>query len=441
MGSWILRLILILGVCPWLGFASSAKKAPYESINSSWLKVEIGIIGTASDDVLQQAMDRVHEEGLSGLVILLDTPGGALQATRSMVKQILSSPFPIVVWVGPSGAHAGSAGAFITLSGHIAAMAPGTNIGAAHPIEASGKDIEKGDAGKKIENDTIAFMESIADVRKRNKAMAVSFVENSLSITAEEALENQVIDVVEGSLSSLMKAIDGRVVELSDKKQVTLKTAGVDLISYTRSFRQQFLEILSNPNVFYLLFIAGLIGIGFELTNPGAMVPGVIGGICLIVALIATSVLPINFGAVMLILVSIAFMIAEIFIPSFGILGIGGFVAFIIGSILLVDSREHLGLEISWLSIVPGAIFVAAFGVLVGSLVVRTERSKVQSGADTMLGREAVIASDFVNQGGQVRIDGELWAAKALTEGSYVKGSKVLVESRQGLTVTVRLLT
>ena len=409
----------------------------YERINSSWLVVDIGIIGTASDDILNSAMARVRKEGLSGLVVELDTPGGALEATRSMVKQILSAPFPIMIWVGPSGSHAGSAGAFITLSGHIAAMAPGTNIGAAHPIQASGKDMEKTEASKKVENDTIAFMESIAEVRNRNKEMAISFVENSLSISATEALENKVIDYVEPSLSSLFKTVHGKKVTLSNDKTVTLETQNVPMIFFEKNLRQKFLEILSNPNIFYLLFVAGIIGIGFELTHPGVMIPGVIGGICIVMALIATSVLPINFGAMLLILASIAFMVAEIFIPSFGILGIGGFVAFVIGSVLLVDSGNEFGLRVSWFSIVPGATAVAGFGMFVGWLVYRVEKSKIKSGSETMVQREAVVIDDFIDGNGQVRIDGEIWSATSSDE--IVKNDIVIVEKLSGLKISVKL--
>ncbi|SMF46910.1 NfeD family protein [Pseudobacteriovorax antillogorgiicola] len=410
----------------------------YQKLNSAWLEVEIGIIGAASDDILMAAFEQVTQDGLSGLVITLDTPGGALQATRTMVKRILSAPFPVVVWVGPSGAHAGSAGAFITLSGHVAAMAPGTNIGAAHPIQASGQDIEEGEAAKKIENDTIAFMESIADLRGRNKEMAISFVENSLSITAEEALENKVIDFVEPSLQSLFKTMDGKVVTVRDEKQVTLETASVDVVRYEKNLRQEFLEILSNPNVFYLLFVAGIIGIGFELTHPGSMVPGVIGGICIIIALISTSVLPINFGAMILILASIAFMIAEVFIPSFGILGIGGFIAFVIGSVLLVDSSNELGLRISWFTIVPGALAIAGFGAAVAWLVYKVEKSKVTSGAEGIVGKQGLVLNDFVEGQGQVRLEGEIWSAQSMNQESFSKGQEVVVDSRNGLRLIVK---
>ena len=431
-------LFFILLLCRTVVLQGDDTQDNYVKINTSWLHVEIGIIGTASNDILNGAMEQVRKDGLAGLVIELDTPGGALESTRSMVKSMLSAPFPVVVWVGPGGAHAGSAGAFITLAAHVASMAPGTNIGAAHPVKASGQEMEEGEVSRKIENDTIAFMESIATLRNRNKDMAVSFVENSLSISAEQALENKVIDLIEPSLPSLFKSLNGRSVTLSDKSQVKLSTLDVSIIRFEKNTRQLFLEILSNPNIFYLLFVAGLIGIGFELSNPGAMVPGVIGGICMLTALIATSVLPVSFGALLLILASIAFMVAEIFVPSFGILGIGGFVAFVIGSVLLVDSGNDYGLRISWYSIVPGVLAVAGFGVFVAYLVLRTERSNLQSGVETMIGHSAEATMDFVDGKGQVRVDGELWTATSV-DGEIKENDLLEVVEIDGLKMSVKL--
>ena len=405
--------------------------------SGSWLEVDIGIIGTASNDILETAMEEVSKNGYRGLFIKLDTPGGSLESTRSMVKAILGSNFPIVVWVGPGGARAGSAGAFITLAAHVAAMAPGTNIGAAHPIQASGQDIKQGDIKDKIENDTKAFMESIAKTRNRNVDMAISFVENSLSITAEEALEQKVIDIIASNPSELFEKLNGRSVELASGSSLTLNTEGDVRITYEKSVRQIFLEVLSNPNLFYLLFVAGLLGIGFELTNPGAMVPGVIGGICMVLALIATSVLPVSFGAMLLIVGSIACMVAEVFIPSFGILGIGGFVAFIIGSLLLVDPHNEQGLQISLFTILPGAAVVAGFGVLVFYLVVKVERSKPHTGAKAMVGKSCEALTDFIEGKGKVRFEGEIWMARA-RENQYIgKGEKLVVEEVNGLELLI----
>jgi membrane-bound serine protease (ClpP class) len=412
---------------------------PIPSVSGSWLEVDIGIIGAASADILATAMSEVKDNNYAGLIIVLDTPGGALEATRSMVKDILAAPFPVIVWVGPSGAHAGSAGAFITLAAHLATMAPGTNIGAAHPVQGLGQDLEEGsDMRAKVENDTLAFMESIARLRGRNVEIAQSFVATSLSITAEEALENKVIDFLARDLTQALKAADGRIVTLGEEQKVQLKTADAPRVKFEKSLRQKFLEILSNPNLFYLLFIAGLLGIGFELTHPGTLVPGVIGAISLILALISSAVLPVNFGAMTLIVASVAFMIAEVFLPSFGILGIGGFIGFIVGSVLLVDSRNELGLAISWLSIIPSALVIAGFTFLVSYLVVRNQRSKVQSGSEALLGMEAEALAEFVQGRGQVRLQGEIWSADIEGEEPVQIGDKLEVLAIHGLILRVR---
>ena len=439
MLSFVYRKLLILTfVC--LGILSTVPQLQADSKKNShtWLEVEIGIIGTASVEILNNAMAQVSKLGYSGLIIKLDTPGGALDATRVMVESILNAPFPTIVWVGPSGARAASAGAFITLAGHIAAMAPGTNIGAATPIEISGKDLDKGDAGRKIENDTRAFMESIADARHRDKEMAVSFVVNALSVTAQEALDHKVIDLITPNVDTLMREINKREITLSDGKKITLDTEGSIVAKYEKNVRHKFLEILSNPNLFYLLFIAGLIGIGFELTHPGVMMPGVIGGICLILALIATSVLPVSFGAMILIVVSIGFMVAEAFLPSFGVLGIGGFIGFIIGSVLLVDPGNEQGLRISLLTIVPGAGVVAGFAALVSYLILRSERARVRSGAEGMVGQPAIALSDFVDGTGRVRVQGEDWKATLQGDGAVKKGDHVAIDAIEGLELRVR---
>lgn len=403
-----------------------------------WLELELGIIGSASSEILENAIEKVKESKYKGLIIILDTPGGALESTRSMVKSILAAPFPIIVWVGPSGARAGSAGSFITLSAHVASMAPGTNIGAATPVQISGNDIsEKSDLKKKIENDTVAFMESIADVRSRNKEMAVSFVVNALSITAKEALDNNLIDFMADNPQQLLLKANGIRVKI-DGQDIKLNTSADTRVSYDKNIRELFLEVLSNPNLFYLLFIAGIIGIGIELTNPGVLIPGVLGGISLIVALIATSVIPISFGAMALIVVSIGFMIAEVFLPSFGILGIGGFIGFLIGSVLLIDSD---GLAVSWFTIGPVAFAVAGFSLIVFYLVYKTEKSQLTSGQTTFTGQHGKAVVDFQDGVGKVQVEGEFWSAKCVEGESIKKGDKITVKQTNGLELIVTKLT
>lgn len=406
------------------------------SKNSSWLNVEIGVIGAASDDILSSALKQVERQEHRGLIITLDTPGGSLEATRSMVKQIMNAQVPVVVWVGPDGARAASAGTFITLSAHIAAMAAGTNIGAASPIQAGGKEIESETVKKKVEEDTLAFIESIAERRQRNVEMARSFVLSALSITASEALKNNVIDLIANSRSELLAKIDNKTIKLGSDS-ITLTTSNTHIETYEPTIQQSFLQILSNPNLFYLLFLAGLIGLGFELTHPGSLFPGIIGGICMILALISTAVLPVSFGAMILVLAGVALMVVETFVPSFGILGVGGFAAFVIGSFLLVDPANEQGLRISWLTIIPGALTVALTVVAIGYLVLKAERSKTKTGAQSLLGKTAYAVSDFQNGQGQVKVQGEIWRAKATDNYAISNGDELVVNDMEGLNLLV----
>ncbi|MFA6034628.1 MAG: ATP-dependent Clp protease proteolytic subunit, partial [Myxococcota bacterium] len=288
--------------------------------------VEInGSINPGSADYILGSIREAEKASDRAVIIRLDTPGGLLSSTREIVKGIMSSTVPVVVYVAPDGAHAGSAGVFITLSANVAAMAPGTNIGAAHPVGMGGKDTEKDGEhlAKKVENDTVAFMEGIAEKRGRNREWAVKSVKESVSITASAALEQKVIDVVATSVEDLLKKLDGREVKMGEVT-VVLKTAGARLVKREMSLKQKITNTFSDPNISYILFMIGLLGLAMELYHPGVIFPGVIGGICLIMAFISFQVLPINYGGLLLILLGIAMFIAEMYVTSFGILGIGG---------------------------------------------------------------------------------------------------------------------
>lgn len=413
-----------------LVWASSAEGA------TQWLKLQLGIIGPAAVEMLERATEIVTTEGYQGVIVQLDTPGGALDATRLIVQQLLNAPFPIIVWVGPGGAHAGSAGAFITLAATVAVMAPGTNIGAAHPVQAGGKDVDEGKVGEKIINDTVAFMESIAEVRGRDLEMARSFVLTSMSITAEEALEHKVIDLIAPDIPTLLADLHGRVVT-QNKNKIEIATQGYTIIPYEPSLRQKALELLANPNLFYLLFLAGIIGLGFELTHPGALFPGIIGAICLILALISTAVLPVSFGAAFLIVLGFGLLVAEVFVPSFGLLGLGGIAAFLIGSVFLVDPSNVHGLRVSWYTIAPGAITVGALATLIGYLVTKVIRAEVKSGAGAIIGQQGVVLRDFNPEGeGQIRVMGEVWAARSTTP-DLKQGESVKIIAMSGLQLTI----
>ncbi|MCX6128986.1 MAG: nodulation protein NfeD [Proteobacteria bacterium] len=419
---------------------TSAPAAKLES--QAWLEVDIGTISSASVEILKNALQQAESQKLAGLILIIDSPGGALDATRSMVKDILASSIPVLSWVGPSGAHAGSAGAFIGLASHLISMAPGTNIGAAHPVSSSGKDIENdgSDLRTKIENDTMAFMESIATLRGRNKEMAVSFVANSLSITAQEALDNKIIDFISSDIPSFLRALNGREVKINENKSISLNTTNAQTVKFERTIRQELLEILSNSELFYLLFIAGLLGLAFEFTHPGVIAPGVIGAICLILALIASSTLPVNFGALLLLIASIAFMVAEMFVPSFGVLGIGGLVGFVSGSILLFDSNNQMGLGISLWTIIPAALVLAGIGLAFSWLILRNQRSRIRSGTEGIVGMQVEAVEYFVDGKGQVRLQGEYWNGIELEHQMVKPGDRLLVQEVDGLTLQLKLL-
>lgn len=408
-----------------------------QAYGGTWLTVQIDHISPASEEVLSDALKRVQTDQMDGLVIELDTPGGLLESTRGMVRDMLASPKPVIVWVGPAGAHAGSAGAFITLAASAAAMAPGTNIGAAHPVGVGGYDVPGGALGEKIINDASALMESIAQLRHRNPEVAISFVRNSLSLTAEEAHRQKVIDLIANNPLDVLHKLNGQSIPVGQTTAL-LDTQYPVLIPYEKTYRQRFLEILSNPDVFYLLFIAGLVGIGFELTHPGALAPGVLGGISLILALIASANLPVNFGAMLLLAASLAFMVAELFLPSFGILGIGGIIGFIIGSILLVDPNNIQGLRVTWIAVLPAAIAIALFILCVFYLVIRSTRSKHQGGVEAMIGQSAHVLGDFINGEGRVVIWGENWAARTLDGENCMKDDIVEIRAVDGLTLVVK---
>ena len=430
-------MMLKIFLCSLLVFFSvrsgqAADKTP------TWLELSVGIISTATVEMLERAVETVKTENYQGLLIKLDTPGGALEATRKIVQQMFAAPFPIVVWVGPGGAHAGSAGAFVTMAATVAAMASGTNIGAAHPVQAGGQDVNKSEkVGEKIINDTVAFIESIAEVRKRNVEMARSFVVTSMSITAEEALEHKIIDLLASSREQLLEELHGREVK-QQERTMTIASAGAKVVAYQPSLRQKALELLGNPNLFYLLFLAGLIGIGFELTHPGSLFPGIFGAICLLLALISTAVLPVSFGAAALIVFGFVLLIAEVFVPSFGMLGIGGVVAFLVGSVFLVDPDNTHGLRVSWYTIAPGAIIICVFALTIGYLITKSLKAKARSGAETIVGTQGTALQDFHPDGkGQIRVLGEVWAATS-SDPYPVEGDQVEVVAMQGLQLTVK---
>ncbi|MBI1993931.1 MAG: ATP-dependent Clp protease proteolytic subunit, partial [Deltaproteobacteria bacterium] len=330
-----------------------------------------GGINPAVDDFIRESIARARSKGARALIIQLDTPGGLLTSTRSIVKDILGAPVPVIVYVAPSGAGAGSAGVFITLAAHIAAMAPGTNIGAAHPVAGGGQEV-KGVMGEKIENFTASFSEAIAEKRGRNTEWAIQAVRRSVSITEKEALKKNVIDIVAKDVDDLLRQAEGKKVDLDGRDQV-LSFADARVERFEMGLKQKILNTLSDPNIAYLLLMAGILGLYMEFSHPGVIFPGVAGGICLLLALTSFQILPINYAGLLLMLLGIALLIGEAFLPSFGVLGIGGAISLGLGSLLLFDT-ESSDLVVDRSIIFTAVGTLSALMLLLGYLVFKSQK-------------------------------------------------------------------
>ncbi|HZP57455.1 MAG TPA: nodulation protein NfeD [Dehalococcoidia bacterium] len=388
--------------------------------------------------VLARYIDRGIDEGertdARAVVIELNTPGGLSDSMESIVRRIESARVPVIVWVAPSGAKAASAGTFITMSAHIAAMAPGTSIGAAHPIDASGGDIG-GTLGEKVENNAAAYARSIAETRGRNADWAERAVRDSISASTNDAVDQHVVDFSASSLDDLLRQSDGRTVTV-DGRQVTLAgLADAPRVTNSMTFVERLLLVLSDPNIAFLLLSLGGLGLLIELLHPGVFFPGVFGAIALVLAFFALGTLPVNWAGVALILLAFALFAGEAFAPGFGALGVGGAVSLIAGGLLLT-STSNPDFQVSrWLVIVTGVVF-AAFFTMVVFTVWRVRRMPPALGVQAMVGRAAVARSDLDPQG-FVFLQGERW--KAVAEDAPVqRGEHVTVTGVQGLTLSVR---
>jgi membrane-bound serine protease (ClpP class) len=415
----MVAVVWILGPTP----ASAAQAVAQIDMDSAITPVTVRL--------LAMAVDRAQSEGAQALIVRLNTPGGLERSMRSMVQTILGSPIPIIVYVSPTGARAASAGVFITMAAHVAAMAPATNIGAAHPV-AVGGSMDK-EMTKKVENDAAAFARTIATERGRNAEWAEKAVRSSVSATEREAVKLKVVDLIADSVPDLLTKVDGRTVKTS-RGPVTLATKEAPVTVIEVRFRDRFLALISDPNVAYLLMMGGMLGIFFELSNPGSVLPGVVGGICLILAFFAFQSLPVNWAGLLLILFGVVLLIAEIKVTSHGVLAVGGLVAMLIGSLMLYDAPET-GIRLSWFVILPtvgttgGLVFVAV------SLGVRALYRPSVTGAAAMVGRLGV-ARTAIKPEGQVLIDGELWRAVSPDAGVEA-GEPVQVTAIDGLTLKV----
>jgi len=391
-----------------------------------------GAITPVTARLLTAAIERAQTERAQALIVRLNTPGGLERSMRSMAQAILNAEIPVIVYVAPTGARAASAGVFITMAGHVAAMAPATNIGAAHPVTIGGGDTGK-EMGKKIENDAAAFARSLAAERGRNVDWAEKAVRASVSVTEREAVKLKVVDLVADSVPDLLAKIDGRTVKTA-RGPVTLATRDALVKPIEVRFRDRFLALITDPNVAYILMMVGMLGIFFELQNPGVVLPGVIGGISLILAFFAFQSLPINWAGVLLILFGVTLLIAEIKVVSHGVLTAGGVVAMVLGSFMLYEAPE-VGFRVSWTVILPTVGAMAGLVVWAVSAGVRAMMKSPVTGASGMIGR-VVVARSALGPEGQVQVDGEIW--RAVSEGEAIPaGEKVRVTAVDGLTLKV----
>jgi membrane-bound serine protease (ClpP class) len=391
-----------------------------------------GAIGPVTLGYVERVVAQARRSGAECVIFSMDTPGGLDASMRDIIKEILSSPVPIVIFVSPSGGRAASAGAIISLAAHVVAMAPSTNIGAAHPV-AIGQGQMDEEMAAKVTNDAAAYARSLAKDRGRDVEWAEKIVRESHSSTPEEALELGVIDIIADDLQDLVSRLDGRRVRLGGAEK-TISVAGARIEQVEPSFRERFLAKISDPNIAYLLMLLGIFGIFFELQNPGAIFPGVVGAIAILLAFYALQLLPINYAGIALILLAIVMFVLEIKIPSGGLLTVGGVVAMVIGSIMFVDSPQPF-MRVSLSVIIPAVIATALFFLFVVGMGLKAQSRKVTTGAAGLMGAQGTAKTD-IGESGSVFVHGEHWNARS--DVPIPAGSRVQVVSVNGMLLTVK---
>jgi membrane-bound serine protease (ClpP class) len=433
------RLAIALCLVPWLLGATPVPTAPpVASVTAPsgtvLLLVVDGMINPASADYIREGIAAASAQGAAAVIVQLDTPGGLLESAKLIVKEMLGAAVPVIVYVAPSGAGATSAGVFVTMAANLAAMAPGTNIGAAHPVGGQGEDIG-GDMREKVENFTASLGRTIAQQRGRNVEWAEKAVRDSVSVTEREAVKLKIVDFVADNLDDLLAKANGRTVDVRGQK-VVLNTAGATVQRTEMRWRQRLIDLLANPNVAYLLMMAGLLGLYVEFTSPGVVFPGVAGAICLLLAAAALQVLPINYTGLALIGLGMAMLAAEAFLPSFGLVGVGGIVAFVLGSLLLFDTPDST-LRVARGLIAAAALTLGTFTLVVGWLVVRAQRRRSSVGAEGMVGKRGQVRR-VLEPGCKVKVfvHGEYWDAE--TDEPLAVGDDVEVAALSGLRMRVR---
>ncbi len=382
-----------------------------------------GIINPVAAEYVIESVERAEAEKAEMLVIEMDTPGGLMVSMHDIVKSILGSDVPIAVYISPPGSRAGSAGVFITAAAHIAAMAPGTNIGSAHPVNMGASQDTSAVMEEKIINDAVAHIRSVSEKRGRNADWAEKAVRESANITEKEALNINVIDYIVPTVDSLLSVVNGKEVEVLSGKRI-LDTKNARIEAFKMNWRQKVLDILSDPNILYILFLIGISGISLELYNPGSILPGVVGGICMILFLYSVQTIPVNIAGLLLIIFAAVLFLLEIKIPSYGLLTIGGVTSLVLGSIMLVDSPLPF-LQISWKLILAATITITLFFIFAIGFAIRAHKKKPTTGKEGLVGEEGVALEDL-KPSGQIEIHGEIW--KAIAEDRIKKGQPVLVE-------------